>query len=86
VFNCKKEEEVNFKRALEMLQAELWWVVSMRKCSALFSSTSPLLLSHSLIFLSFKASVCLAFLFQKLILHLLQFSLMEESGNQSRAS
>lgn len=31
MFNCKKEEEVNVKRALEMLQAELWLAVSMRK-------------------------------------------------------
>lgn len=59
MFNCKKEEEVDFKRALEMLQAELWLVVSMRKCSVLFSSTSLSLLSHSSVFLSFKASVCL---------------------------
>lgn len=84
---------MNVKRALEMLQAELWLAVSMRrkkkeKSSGLFSSASPSPLSHGLIFFShfMHLFVCLAVLLPNLVLHLLQFSLLEEPGNQSNVS
>lgn len=81
---------MNLKCTLEMLQSELWLVVSMRKCGGLFHPASSSMQTHSLIFffpsLLMHLFVCLAFLFQNPISHLLQFSLLVESGNQSNAS
>lgn len=47
MFNCKKEEEVNVKRALEMLQAELWLAVSMRKKAVGYFPLQVLLCCHT---------------------------------------
>lgn len=79
---------MNFKCTLEMLQPELWLVVSMRKCSESRKSFTADTRFDFFVFLfqCIGLFVCSAFLFQNPTSHPLQLSLLEEPGNQSKAS